>query len=246
MKDLLAAEVLKLRTTKTMWALLGATISLTVLAVVGAVAVASDQTDLDLESARGVRMVLHVSASGAIFVLVLGIIIAAGEYRQRTATDTFLTTPDRRRVVLAKLIVGAGAGIVFGALAAGAAIAVAAHAYGFKGYEFPLGSGGGWSILGGAVLYAALFGALGAATGSLVRDQVGSIVGWLAWLFVAENIVLGIASGVGRWLPAAAVRALVRDPNGDFLSQRTGAAVLATYVAVVAVLAVFVERHRDA
>jgi len=40
----------------------------------------------------------------------------------------------------------------------------------------------------GAVFYAALFGAIGAATGSLIRNQVVAIVGWLVWLTVVEHI----------------------------------------------------------
>lgn len=246
MTHLLAAELLKLRTTKTTWALLGATVGLTALAVVGAIFAGANVPALDLESERGVRTVLHVSASGALFVLVLGIIMSAGEYRQRTATDTFLTTPRRRRVIASKVVTGAAAGIVFGALSAGAAIAIASHTYTLKGYTFPLDSSATWSILGGGVLYAALFGALGAATGSLVRNQIGAIVGWLAWLFVVENIVLGLAPSVGRWLPATAGRALVLDPNGDLLGQPVAAAVLVLYGAAVVIVAILSERYRDA
>ncbi|HEX6660060.1 MAG TPA: ABC transporter permease, partial [Ilumatobacter sp.] len=229
MTDVLAAEILKLRTTRTVWALLAATLAVTGLAVTGAVYAGAGSDNLDLESAEGVRTVLHVSASGAIFVLILGIIISAGEYRQRTATDTFLTTPDRRRVVGAKLIVGAATGVVFGALSAGVAMFVADHVYDIKGLSFPLGSGDTWSILGGAVAYAALFGALGAATGSLVREQVTAIVGWLAWLFVAENIIVLLGTDVGRWLPGAAGRALVREPSDGLLSQPAGGVVLAVW-----------------
>ena len=245
MIDLLSAELLKLRTTRTVWLLLAGMLALTTLAVIGAITLAGN-ANLDLETERGVRTVLHVSASGAVFVLVLGVIISAGEYRQRTATDTFLTTPQRWRVIATKLVTGAAAGIVFGALAAGIALAVANHVYALKGYAFPLESSEAWSILGGAVLYAALFGALGAATGSLVRNQVGVIVGWLVWLLLAENIVVGLAPGIGRWLPGAAGRALVRDPNGDFLSQPAAAVVLAVYVVTIAAAAIVVERWRDA
>ena len=245
MIDLLAAELLKLRTTRTIGLLLLAMVGLTGLAVTGAVVLAAN-ANLDLQSEHGVRTVLHVSASGALFVLVLGAMISAGEYRHRTATDSFLTTPQRWRVVAAKLVTAAGAGIVFGALAAGSALAIAAHLYALKGYTFPLSSSEGWQILGGAILYASLLGALGAATGSLVRNQVGVIVGWLVWLLLAENIVFGLAPDLGRWLPGAAGRGLVLDPNGDFLSQPVAAVVLAAYAVLIAVTAIVVERRRDA
>ncbi len=243
--NVLAAEFLKLRTTRTIWLLLGATLALTALAVTGAIVLAGN-ANLDLESDRGVRTIMHVCGSGALFVLVLGVIISAGEYRQRTAVDTFLTTPQRWRVIAAKLVTATGAGVVFGALAVGTALALANHLYAAKGYAFPLQSSEAWSIVLGAVLYAALFGALGAATGSLVRNQIGAIVGWLVWILVAENIVLGIAPDIGRWLPAAAGRALVRDPNGDLLSQPTAAVVLAIYAAVIVTAAIVIERRRDA
>lgn len=246
MNALLAAEFLKLRTTRTVWALLAATLAVTALAVAGVMAAVADSTVLSLESERGIRTVLHVSVSGGIFVLVLGVIISAGEYRQGTATDTFLTTPRRWLVIVAKLITGATAGVLFGALSAGVAIGVAIALYALQGYVFPLGSSEAWSILAGTVLYAALFGALGAATGNLVRNQVAAIVGWLAWLFVVETIVLGFVPEVGRWLPAAAGRALVRDPDGDLLSQPVAAAVLAIYAIVIMTIAVVAERRRDA
>ena len=245
MRDLLAAEYLKLRTTKTTWALLAATIGTTALAVVGAIMVASN-SKLNLESLRGIRTVLHVTASGGIFVLVLGVIVSAGEYRQRTATDTFLTTPKRWKVITSKLMVATSAGVVFGALSAGTAMAVANHLYQAKGYTFPLGSTQAWTILGGSVLAAALFGALGAATGSLVRNQISAIVGWMAFLFVIENIILGFSATLERWLPAALSRSLVRDPNADLLPQGTAAIVLVIYGVVIMLTAVLTERRRDA
>jgi ABC-2 type transport system permease protein len=246
MIDLLAAEFLKLRTTRTTWALLAATVAVSALAVASAVIVGADTANLDLESDRGVRAILNVSANGAIFVLALGIIISAGEYRQGTATDTFLTTPTRWQVIVAKLGVAAAAGVVFGALSAGVCIGVANLSYRLEGYTFPLDSSSAWSTVAGAVLYAALFGALGAATGSLVRNQVAAIVGWLAWLFVVEHIAVGFLPDLGRWLPAAAGRALVRAPNEELLAQPTAAVVLAVYGVAMMSIAIVSERYRDA
>ena len=129
---------------------------------------------------------------------------------------------------------------------AATALAVAAHLYALKGFVFPLSSSEAWQILAGAIVYAASLGALGAATGSLVRNQVGVIVGWLVWLLLAENIVAGLAPDVGRWLPGAAGRGLVLDPNGDFLSQPVAAVVLAAYAVTIAAAAIVIERRRDA
>jgi ABC-2 type transport system permease protein len=245
MSDLLTAEFLKLRTTRTMWALLAATVAVSALAVASAVVVGADSSSIDLETARGVRSVVNVAANGAIFVLVLGIIVSAGEYRQRTATDTFLTTPRRWRVIAAKLAVASVAGIVFGALSSGVSMAVAAQAYRIEGFAFPFDSSDAWLTLGGVVLYAALFGAMGAATGSLVRNQVVAIVGWLVWLAVVEHLMVGLLPNVGRWLPAAAGQALVRAPSDDLLSQPVAALVLGAYAIAIVSLAVFSERFRD-
>jgi ABC-2 type transport system permease protein len=246
MSALIAAELLKLRSTRTAALLLAATLGLTGLAVAAAVVVGADSRSLDLESDRGVRTVLHVSASGGLFVLVLGVILTAGEYRHGTFIDTFLTTPNRARLTAAKVAVGLGSGVVFGALSALVALAAANHAYQLEGFSFPLDSGEAWSILTGAVGYAALFGALGAATGGLLRNQVAAIVGWLAWMFVIESIVLQTAPGIGRWLPASAGRALVRDPADDLVSQPIAALVLIAYAAAFVLLAVLAERTRDA
>jgi ABC-2 type transport system permease protein len=244
--DLLAAEFLKLRTTRTVWALLAATVGVSALAVASAVVVGAD-TSVDLESAPGLRSILSVSANGAIFVLVLGVIVSAGEYRQGTAVDTFLTTPRRWRVIAAKLASAAATGVAFGALAVGASIAVADLAYRLEGLRLPFDSSDAWFTLGGAVLYAALFGAIGAATGSLIRNQVVVIVGWLAWFGVVEHIAVGLLPAVGRWLPFAAGSALVRPPNADeLLAPLTAAVVLTCYAAAIVSAAILRERYRDA
>ncbi len=245
MKALLAAEFLKLRTTRTIWVLLGVIIAVTALSVAAAVAGVGPRK-LDLETEDGIRAVLHVAGSGAIFVLMLGIIITAGEYRQGTAVDTFLTTPRRIRVLVAKLMTSMSAGVVFGAMATGVAVLTASLAYAFKGLELPLGMGLAWQILVGAVIYAALFGGLGASIGSLIRNQVAAIIGTVAVVIIAEPMVFVISPGVGRWLPAALGRAVVSDPGGEFLSQPAAGVMLFLYVAVIMIVAGGIERRRDA
>jgi len=96
-------------------------------------------------------------------VLVVGIIISAGEYRHGTAADTFLTTPRRHRVLAAKLAVGAGVGLATGALTSLACDGVAGLLYNAKGATFPFDDVEVWLTLAGAVAYTTLFAVLGVA-----------------------------------------------------------------------------------
>jgi hypothetical protein len=57
---------------------------------------------------------------------------------------------------------------------------------------------------------------------------------------------VGLVPDIGRWLPGAASRGLVLDPNGDFLAQPVAGLVLATYAVAIAASAILIERRRDA
>jgi hypothetical protein len=75
-------ELLKLSTTRMVWG-----ITLVSLALVpGAVALIFLQHTHPLDSAEGVRNIMAAGSSGVLLLLVVGILIAAGEFRHRTAT----------------------------------------------------------------------------------------------------------------------------------------------------------------
>src|SRR5215468_185371 len=117
MRDLVAAAWLKLRTTRLLYGLSAAAALLSVAAVAGGV-LATDRSDTPLTSTRGLDQILSLTGTGALVMLLAGVLVAAGEYRHGTATDTFLTTPRRHRVVLAKLTVGAACGLGAGLVTA--------------------------------------------------------------------------------------------------------------------------------
>ncbi len=119
MTDLVAAEWLKLRTTRLLRGIVPAAVVISMAAVAGSV-LAADRSHIALGSSEGLGRVLPVTGTGAVLVLIAGILIAAGEYRHGTAADTFLTTPRRHRVVAAKLVVGAGVGAAAGTLTSSA------------------------------------------------------------------------------------------------------------------------------
>jgi ABC-2 type transport system permease protein len=242
--DLLAAEWLKLRTTRILHGVVPTAVGISAAAVAGVV-VSADRVH-DLESTEGIRKALSVTGSGALVVLVAGILLSAGEYRHGTAADTFLTTPRRQRVVAAKLAVGAVLGLAVGLLTAAAAVAVAVPLYAANDATFPLGDGEVWACLAGTLVYTTLFAVIGVALGTLIRNQVAAVAGALAWIAVVEHILVGFATSLGRWLPFAAGQAIVRTPIDDLLPAPAGAGLLALYGAAFALAGLRVATTRDA
>jgi len=246
MVRLLAAEWLNLRSRRVLWATLPTVALLSAVAVAGLVLSSEVAGVALLEPTEGVRQAaLHHTSTGAVLVMVLGIVISAGEYRTQTATDTFLTTPRRSRVVGAKLAVGAILGVVLGGLSVALGLPVAYLWFEAEGAAFPAGNEEVWLTLGGVVLYAAVFGVLGVAFGSLVRNQLVAIVSALTFVLLLEQLLTQAGVSMAEWFPGNAGAAVVRTP-GEFLDPGAGAAVLLVYALVIAVAGVVVVARRDA
>ncbi len=244
MTDLIAAEWLKLRTTRLLLGVIPAAIAISFAAVAGAVLSADGPSVL--ESPDGIRRVLSVTGAGALLVLIVGVIVSAGEYRFNTAADTFLTTPRRHRVMLAKLVAGAALGLAAGALIAAACLAIATVLYQADGATFPFGDPNVWLTLAGMIAYSTLFAVVGVGLGALIRNQTLAVGLALAWFAVVEHTLVNLAPDIGRWLPAAAGQAIVRTPLDGLLSPAGGAIVLAAYAVVAAVAGVRIADARDA
>ena len=112
MTRLVAAELLKLRTTRTFWALAGSGAALVLLIVV-----LSLLLDDALDDASDVRSLLSTVGICGLLTLVLGVVVAAGEYDHGTIASTLLVTPQRLRAVSAAV-----AACLLGGLAIGLAI----------------------------------------------------------------------------------------------------------------------------
>jgi ABC-type transport system involved in multi-copper enzyme maturation permease subunit len=246
MGRLVAAEWLKLRTTRLLWATVPAVVLLSAVAVAGLVLSSEAAGVAVLEPTEGVRQAaLHLTSTGAVLVIVIGIMISAGEYRTQTATDTFLTTPRRSRVVAAKLAIGAILGLALGAIGAAVGLPVAYLLFEADGTAFPASSEEVWLTLGGVVLYASLFAILGVAFGSLVRNQIVAIVSALTLVLLLEQLLTQSGASAAEWLPGNAGAAVVRTP-GEFLDPGAGAALLLAYTLLIGSAGMVVVGRRDA
>jgi ABC-2 type transport system permease protein len=223
MNALVRAELLKLSTTRMFWA-----IALTSLALgPGVVALAVVQPARPLDSADGVRNVVAAGSSGVVVVLVLAILLTAGEFRHGTATSTFLITPDRRQVLRAKLVAAGIMAACLTILAVVVTLAVALPWLSARGVGVASYTGVIAAAVGGAILAGVVSGMIGVGFGMIVRNQTAAITAALLWSQLVEGVLVSFAPSVDRWLPGGASTALtgVATLNGGLLPV-WGAALL--------------------
>jgi ABC-2 type transport system permease protein len=193
------------------------------------------------------EVVFSVAANASVLLLILGIIGMTQEYRHRTATPTFLTTPRRGRVVAAKLVAYALAAVPLALVVLAVDVVVVLLYAGARG-NAPSLSADNLQTLGAAGLVLVVFTVIGVGVGALLRNQVGAIVGALVYLYVVEPIVssIGVLQPAYKWLPGGAVQAVTSDFQApDLLEPWQGALLLLGYGLLTAVLGTFLAVRRD-
>ena len=240
MTSALHAEFLKLRTTRLVAGMTGLAVALTALiAVLEAVTAGTGKGMAipSLATGAGLRDNLASTGFALLIAALLGVVSASGEFRLKTATDTYLDQPDRGRVLAAKAIAAAAAGAVVGIAAAATAAGITLGFAAFRGYPLALSGPAIAGYAGGAVIGAALLAAAGVAAGSLIRHQVGAIIAVVAWGLVIELVVGATATGVARFLPYTAAAMMAGDANGGGMPQIPRGVAALPYPAAIAVLA---------
>ena len=122
MSALVAAELVKLRTTRAWMGYLAAAVLLTGLGAAGRLGSAQR---IELGTQAFQRNLLSHSLVSGLLALVVGVVIVTVEWRHGTITRTFLVTPRRERVLLAKAAVAALAGTILALVSVAVVLAVA-------------------------------------------------------------------------------------------------------------------------
>jgi hypothetical protein len=252
MHRLIAGELHKLFTTRLWLWLLLSSIALTGLYASLLIAFSDDPDTWTppLSTAAGQQTLFAVAAGGAdTLVAVLGAIGLTGEFRHKTATATFLATPHRGLIVVAKLAAYGLVGIGFALVCLAVVTTIALPWLAAKNIDMSLTANGLPRTFLGVIADIAIFALLGVGLGALLRNQVAAVVTLLIYRFVAEPIVTGIPA-LSDWtiyLPGSASAALtqVSLTTQNFLEAWQGGLVLAGYGLAFALAGTFFSVRRD-
>ena len=272
--NLVRAELLKIRTTSTWWVFGLIMLPLWALAVLynwattNSLANAGRTEGLSPEQAEQVRVsgeavniatTLYTSGQflGVLLVMLLGAILVTNEFFHQTATTTFLVTPVRERVVLAKL----AASVLLGLLFWFGTTIVNLIAVPFILRSMDLGAQLGepaiWRAIGLNALAFALWAVLGVGFGVLIRSQLGATltlsIAYVIGNFGATLAFVLLTEYVARWIsklqvivPTTASQLMISGTELPGNPPRwVGAAVLIGYAVVAGAIGTAIMRRRD-
>lgn len=249
MNNLIRAEVRTLTTIRSWW-LLATGVALFPLLSLLALAT-SPESEQPVFGTDTIFMLVRGGADvAAVAALVLGIIAVTSEYRHGTIVPALLASPRRVPFIGAKLVTMTLAGAVM-AIGAAAVSVVAGSLYlSSQGVDVYAVSAGDITLAGiGVVAGGALFGAIGAGLGALIRHQTAAVTGMLVWILAVEGILPMVTRdpGLRDWMLTGASSRLFRlaDPAEGMASPWTAAVLLVTVATVLGAAALTAMRTTD-
>lgn len=161
-----------------------------------------------LATAAGQRSIVTATGLAILLAAVFGTTVSTGDFRYRTATDTYLDDPNRVRVLVAKLMASAVVGAMFGVVAAGVATAMGLGFVAARGDQLALTGSSIARYAGGTVVAASLLSAAGAGLGALIRSQLAAVIAVFAWGFAVEQLVAVLSKSAAPYLPVVAANTM--------------------------------------
>ncbi len=244
MSALLRAELLKLRTTRTTWVLLGIALAIAAGVLVIILSVLERSRTITDDNLGALFSFISIAD---LLVLCLGIVAAAGEFRHGTVTAGFLITPSRWPVVVAKAIAYALVGLAYGAATLLLLLVVGLPWLAAKDVTLELGGTGWIEPVTGRLLYAGLSAALGVGLGTLFRNQAAALVTALVTLLAVEPALQLVSDAVGTYGLNGTSAALFGDSESfsDVLPFWAGALLYAGYAALFVGAGIALTLRRD-
>jgi len=197
---------------------------------------------------------LLAGLTGAISLLgIVAVCIAAsqlaGEYSQGTLRNLLIRRPQRLQLLggawAAVVTFMVGAVVVAAAAAAVTALVVAPmEGISTAAWFTPSGWSASWSALGESALAITGYTLLGAVLGLVMRAPVAAVAVGVGWLLALENVLAGVISGSGRWMPGRLLSAIAAGGSSD-AGLSTALATSGAYLAIALASAAVLFSRRD-
>lgn len=232
MKRGIRAELLKMRTTRTVTWLALAMTGLIVLAVM-LHGLGLSPGDLARRPTQ-MRVFLSGQNLGSVFAALAGAVTVTAEFRHGTIRPTFMAQPDRAAVIRAKAVATAVVGAALGAVAAAVAGGLAMTTLHLRDLPVVLERADLVQGVVGSGVAGALWSIIGVGIGFLVRNQVAVVAGLFLWIQVVENLLIDSVPRFSTYMPGALSQTLAGSEQGTLDSALLAAVLLAGYAVVVA------------
>lgn len=194
---------------------------------------------------------------GMYVFMVLAALTVTTEYRFGTIRSTYLASPNRVTVLLAKTVLVVILGAVVGIFVSLAAFYLAKTLAKDPPSAFTLSTADDWRQVAGHALLYAIAGVIAVAVGTLLRQTAGAVALLLLWPLLVEGLfglIPTVGEKVGPWLPFRSATTFVSptrsegafqlDPSGPTPVQ--GLLVFLATAVVLWVIAAVVVNRRDA
>jgi ABC-type transport system involved in multi-copper enzyme maturation permease subunit len=190
---LIRSEILKIRTTNVWWLLsigvaVFTAIALAANCIIAHVQLTSGDEQGGRPSVTDLAANIYTSGQviGLLLAMVMGVLIVTNEFHHQTATPTFLTTPIRSRVIAAKVVTAVAWGLVFAVLSTVLSLITGAVFLASANVSTELGNGDVIKSVLLNILAYGIWAVFGVGIGTLIRNQIGSIVVALVLYFVVD------------------------------------------------------------
>lgn len=246
---LVRVEVAKVRTTRLWIGLLLGAVGLVTLGAVATLVVAGSAEAAQagvtpITTLEDVRDFVYSGSVAGVFALVLGATAMTNEHRHRTLAGTFLATPTRWPVIVAKVMGSGLAGFAFGLIGGLIPLVTVAVQFAARGEAIPVGASVALAV-GAVGVSCAFSGAIGAAAGAALRSQLIAIIGVLGWSLVVEPLVGALVPDAVRWLPFTGVASSLGQQTPDLFTPGVGALLMIAYVGAALGVGLAVTLRRD-
>ena len=252
MIDVLRSELIKLRTIRMNWILIGIAVAFPPLVSILTTAL---QKERDVTAENVVSLVSGTSVVTALLLGVIGGTAITGEFGFNTIRPTFAATPRRWTVIVAKGIVT----LVVAVLAEAVVVVVTYVACSIvaSGRDRPISISdvpAGTAPLLGVIVFAGLVALLGYGLGLVVRNTPATVAILLVWPLVIEGLISALLGAIGVDHPVklmpynSGIQLGNPDAGSDpqLLSRVPAGLYFGTVTVVILVIGAVLTSRRDA